>query len=117
VRGDFDTHLGHLPTAVGAWFVVDDHDVVAEEHADSYGEACLPGEFVCPGEGSGTQVERIQIDVAQAQYRRAELIPATAVFLHHHAMCGEGADDPVHRGRRQPEFGCQLGQCHPSRAL
>jgi hypothetical protein len=50
--------------------VVDDHDVVAEEHADSYGEACLPGESVCPGEGSGTQVERIQIDVAESQYRR-----------------------------------------------
>ncbi|MEU7629040.1 hypothetical protein AB0C34_03505 [Nocardia sp. NPDC049220] len=88
MRGDFEADLRHLPAAVGAWFVVDDHDLVAEEDADSDREAGLPGEFVHPGEGSGTQVQRIQIDVDEAQYRRSEPVSTSAVFLHHHLMDG-----------------------------
>ena len=54
VDRDDDADLGHLPAAVGARLVVDDHDVVDEQHAGAHGEPGAPGEVLGPRDGPAT---------------------------------------------------------------
>ena len=47
---DDNAHLRHLAAAVGAWLMVDDHDVVDEQHAGAHGKSGAPGEVLGPGD-------------------------------------------------------------------
>ena len=72
--GDDDAHLGHLAAAVRSGFVMDDHDVVDEQHAGANGAPGAAGEIFGPGDGLGPQLERVEVDTAEPQYRRAQLV-------------------------------------------
>ena len=60
VRRDHDAHLGHLPRAVRARLVVDDHHVAEGEHAGPYGEAGALGEVLAtrPARGRAARASR-----------------------------------------------------------
>ena len=83
---DDDADLGHLPAAVGARLVVDDHDVVDEQHAGAHGQAGTSGEVLGPGDRLRPQLEGVEVDVAEPEHGRPELVAARAALLHDHAV-------------------------------
>ena len=114
---DHDAHLGHLPAPVRTGLVVDDHDVVDQEHTGTDGEARPASEVLGPGDRLGPQLQGVEVDVAETQHRRPELVAARAALLDHHPVLDERAHDAVRRRRCQVQPGRQLGQAHPPGAL
>ena len=47
------------------------------------------------------QLERVEVDVAEAEHGRAEPVAAGVALLRDHAVVEQRADDPVHGGGRQ----------------
>ena len=117
VDGDDDADLRHLPAAVGAGLVVDDHDVVDEEHAGAHGQPGAAGEVLGPGDRPRPQLEGVEVDVAEPEDGGPELVAARPALLHDHPVLDQAADDAVRGRGREVEAGGQLGQAHPAGAL
>ena len=63
------------------------------------------------------QLERVEVDVAHGQHRRAEPVLAGVVLLHHDPVHQQGLHDPVHGRRRQVQPLRDLAQAQPVVAL
>ena len=97
--------LGHLPAPVRTGLVVDDHDVVDQQHAGADGEAGPAGEVLGPRDRLGPQLEGVEVDVAEPQHGRPQLVAARAALLDHHPVLHQRAHDAVRRRRCQVEPG------------
>jgi hypothetical protein len=102
---DHDADLRHLPAAVRAGLVVDDHDVVDQEYAGAHGQPGAAGEVLGPGDGPRPELERVEVDVAEPEDGRPELVATRAALLHDHSVLDEAADDPVRGRGREVEAG------------
>jgi hypothetical protein len=97
--------------------VVDDHDVIDEQHAGPDGHPGPPGEVLGPRDGLRAELEGVEVHVAETEHRRPELVAARPALLHDHAVLDERADDPVGGGRGQVQPAGQLRQAHATRSL
>jgi hypothetical protein len=97
--------------------MVDDHDVVDEQHAGAHGQPRTTRQVLSPGDRLGPQLEGVQVDVAEAEHGRAQLVAARPPLLHDHPVLDQRADDAVGGRGSQLQPGGQLGQAHPAGAL
>ena len=117
VSRDDEADLRHLPAPVGAGFVVDDDDVVEQQHAGSDGAAGTAGQLLGPLQGAASELETVEVDAAEAEHGGTEHVAQRTWLLFDHAVGGEGAHDAVNRGAGQVEASGQFTEAQTSGSL
>ena len=115
--GHDEADLGHLPASVGTGFVVHDDDVVEQQDPGPNGCAGPPGELLGPLQGAAAELEAVEVDAAEPEHRRAEHVAQRPRLLFDHAVRGEGAQDPVHRGVGQVDAGGEVAEAEAAGGL
>jgi glycerol uptake facilitator protein len=117
VGGDDKADFGHLSASVGSGFVVHDDHVIEQQDAGADGRAGPSGQFFCPFQGAAAELEAVEIDAAEPQYRGTEHVAQRPRFLFDHAVNGERAHDAVHSGVGQVEPGRQVAEAQSAGSL
>ena len=76
-----------------------------------------PGQVLGPRDRLGPQLEGVEVDVAQPQHGRPQLVAAGARAPARPCRARPASDDAVHGRRGELEAGGELGQAHPPGAL
>ena len=114
--GDDDADLRHLTGAVGPGFVGHHHHLIAQQHRGAHRAAGAPGQPLCPDRHPRSQFQRVEVDVAESQRRRAQPVTAGVGFLLDHAVGQQGAHQSVHGGGSKIDGGGDLAETHPAAA-
>jgi hypothetical protein len=93
--------------------MVDDDDVLDEHHGGADCQSAAAGQVLGPGHDAGSQLERVEVDVAHGEDGRAEAVLTGVVFLDDQAMSQERPDDAVHRRGRQAQSLRDVSEAEP----
>ena len=108
--------LEDLERVVRPEHMVDDQHTLAVNGADPHRLAASHRQVVRPGQGAAAKLVHIQVDVAQAKQRAAQLVLAAVGILLDEALLLKRPQKPVHGALREPQPVAQLGHPEPARA-
>src|SRR4051795_1302658 len=80
---DDDAHLRHLPAAVRTRLVMNDDDVVEQQDPGAHREPGAPSQVLGPRDRLRAQLDRVEVDVAEPEHGRAQLVAAPPAALTH----------------------------------
>ena len=117
VRRERRPLLGHVLEAARPGMMQDHDDVVAERNRKPRGKPRAPREFSAPAQRVCSHLERVEVDVRQAQQRGAQHVAIRAGLFRDEPVLRERSDDAVHGRRRQPERSRELSDTETACSL